>query len=239
MVGFIKLHRKLQDWEWYKKSEMVHLFIHLLISANSKDKEWQKMIVKRGQLVTGFNSLSDKTGLSVRTLRTCFERLKSTGELSVKTTNKFSIVTVCKYDDYNDRILSIDKQIDTPPVTPPTTTKKYKNKEDIYIDDYLMSKLNSSDFLETSNEFSLFKTANAFIKVFMENKKALGDENITHLNNAKFKTYVEPIRLLMEIDKYKKEEIKIVYQFLKGQNSNFWKPNILSTTSLRSKFSII
>lgn len=127
MVGFIKLHRKLQEWEWYNKSEMVHLFIHLLINANSKDKPWQKIVVKRGQLVTGFSSLSEKTGISIRTLRTCFERLKSTGELSVKTTNKYSVVTICKYDDYNDSISKTDKQNDTQPVTQPTTTKKYKN----------------------------------------------------------------------------------------------------------------
>jgi hypothetical protein len=115
--------------------------------------------------------------------------------------------------------------------------EKYKNKEDIYIDDILMSKLKSSDFTQGSLEENYFKIVNAFIKVFKENKKELGDSNMTHLNNAKFKPYVEPIRLLMEVDKYKKEDIKIVYDFLKSKESEFWKPNILSTTSLRKKFS--
>lgn len=236
MVGFIKLHRKLQTWEWYNKSEMVHLFIHLLINANSEDKPWQNIVVKRGQLVTGFNSLSEKTGISVRTLRTCFDRLKSTRELSVKTTNKYSVVTICKYDDYNDIKVKTDKQNDTQRVTPPTTTKKYKNKEGIYIDNILLSKLSVSDFIDGSDEQKYFKIAIAFVKVFKNNKKSLGDENYKHLNEAKFLPYVEPIRLLMKIDKRTKEEIETVFNYLKGGESSFWKPNILSTTKLREKF---
>lgn len=130
MVGFIKLHRKLQQWEWYNKSEMVHLFIHLLINANSEDGEWQKQPIKRGQLITGLHSLSEKTGISIRTIRTCLGRLKSTNELTIKSTNKFSVITICKYDDYNDNKKKTDKQIDSLPVTPTTTNKKLKNKED-------------------------------------------------------------------------------------------------------------
>lgn len=127
MVGFIKIHRKLQSWEWYNKSEMVHLFIHLLINANSEDKQWQKITIKRGQLVTGLHSLSEKTGISVRTIRTCLDRLKSTSELTIKSTNKFSIITICKYDDYNDNKKSTDKQKDKQTGNQTTTTKKYKN----------------------------------------------------------------------------------------------------------------
>ena len=237
MVGFIKIHRKIMEWEWYKKPNMVHLFLHLLVNANSEDKIWQNQLVKRGQLITGLNTLSDKTGLTVRQLRTCLERLKSTSELSVKTTNKFSIITICIYDNYNDNKKINDKQNDKQTVTPTTTTKKYKNKEDIYIDNYLMSKLKSSDFTQGSNEENYFKIVNAFIKVFKENKTLLGDSNMTHLQNAKFISYVEPIRLLIEVDKYKNEEIKVVYDYLKGSESEFWKPNILSTISLRKKFS--
>lgn len=159
MVGFIKLHRKLQTWEWYNKSEMVHLFIHLLINANNEDKKWQKIDVKRGQLITGLHSLSEKTGISIRTIRTCLDRLKSTSELTVKTTNKFSIITICKYDDYNDNKTLNDKQNDTQRVTPTTTTKKYKKKEEDNtnsIDADFSSKKSATQILkETFNERKL------------------------------------------------------------------------------------
>lgn len=100
--GWIKLHRQFIKWEWYQKSEMVHLFLHLLVSANHEEKSWQGNIVKRGQLITGLKVLQQDTGISAQTLRTCLERLKSTGEITTKSTNKFRLITLLNYDKYQN-----------------------------------------------------------------------------------------------------------------------------------------
>jgi hypothetical protein len=100
--GWVKLHRQFQKWEWYQKSEMVHLFVHLLLSANHDDGKWQGQEVERGQLITGLLKLKQNTGISVRTLRTCMNRLKTTGEITIKTTNKYRIITIINYNDYQD-----------------------------------------------------------------------------------------------------------------------------------------
>ena len=133
--GWVKIHRKFQEWEWYDKSEMVHLFLHLLLSANVSDRQWHGMVIKRGQLVTSYESLRERTGLSVRTLRTCLEKLEQTGEITRKATNKFSLLTVCNYESYQDENFESDKQPtskqqaeDQPP------TKPKKTKEDIKSD---------------------------------------------------------------------------------------------------------
>ena len=39
--GWIKLYRKIQDWEWFDDSHMVHLFIYFLINANTKERNWR------------------------------------------------------------------------------------------------------------------------------------------------------------------------------------------------------
>jgi len=111
MEGWIKLHRKLKSWEWYHKSDMVHLFVHLLISANHKDSKWQGIEIKRGQLVTGLSSINKETSISIQSIRTCIKRLKSTNEITIKSTSKNSIITVCNYDDYNDIINDTNRQI--------------------------------------------------------------------------------------------------------------------------------
>ena len=85
--GWIKLHRKFLEWEWFDKPEMVQLFIFLLLSANHADNDWRGMTIKRGQLVTSYASIKEKTGLSVQTIRTCIRRLKSTSELTSKVTS--------------------------------------------------------------------------------------------------------------------------------------------------------
>jgi hypothetical protein len=100
--GWIKLHRRLVEWEWYKVPSMVHLFLHLVLSANHEDGRWQGVVVKRGQLITGRRSLSEATGISEKTVRTCLSRLEETGEIIKKTASKFSIITVCKYSEYQE-----------------------------------------------------------------------------------------------------------------------------------------
>lgn len=97
---WVKLHDKFLEWEWHDKPEMVALWLHLLLFANWKDRRWHGIVVRRGQLVTGRQALSEATGLSVQSVRTCLERLKSTNEITIKSTNKYSIITICKYDTY-------------------------------------------------------------------------------------------------------------------------------------------
>lgn len=97
---FIKLYRGLLDWEWFKDSNMVHLYVYLLIKANYTDSRFQGHEVKRGQLITGRKSLSEATSISQRTIRTCLNKLISTNEITMQSTNSFSIITIVKYEDY-------------------------------------------------------------------------------------------------------------------------------------------
>ena len=96
----MKIHRNITDWRWYHNSEMVHLFIHLLLMANYSDKEWENITIKRGQLVTSRQSLSKETGLSEKMVRTLLKKLVQTGEIEMYSTNKHTLITVTKYDDY-------------------------------------------------------------------------------------------------------------------------------------------
>ena len=98
--GWIKLYRKFTEWEWYTDSYAVHLFLHLLLTANVEDKKWRGIVIKRGQVVTGRRMLSEETNIPEITIRRKLTILNCTGAISIKTTNKGSIITICKYDDY-------------------------------------------------------------------------------------------------------------------------------------------
>lgn len=98
--GWIKLHRKILDWEWFTSPSTLQLFIYLLLRANKEDKKWRGILIKRGQLVTSAATISEETKLSTQQVRTSLNRLKSTNEITSKTTNRFTLVTVCKYESY-------------------------------------------------------------------------------------------------------------------------------------------
>ena len=100
MEGWIKLHRKLLEWEWYRDSNTLHLFLHLLLQANHGPTKWRGVVVERGQILTGRHKLKEQTGLSEQSIRTSITRLKSTNEITSQTTNSFSIITICKYNEY-------------------------------------------------------------------------------------------------------------------------------------------
>lgn len=74
--------------------------------ANHKDKKWRGQLVNRGQLITGLKSLKNQTGISIQSLRTSLKRLKLTGEITIKTTNQYSIITVSNYGSYQTTIKS-------------------------------------------------------------------------------------------------------------------------------------
>ena len=111
---YIKIFRKLLDWEWYTDVNTKTLFLHCLLKANWKDGAWHGYEIKRGQFITSIASLSKETGLSIRQVRTALKHLETTGEVTSKICSKFRIITVVSYDFFQ----SSDKQNDK------KTTKK-------------------------------------------------------------------------------------------------------------------
>ena len=98
--GYILLHRKMVDWEWYSDLNTKVLFLHCLLKANWKEGKFQGREIKRGQFVTSLPQLAEETQLSIQQIRTALKHLKSTGELTDESTTKYRIVTVSKYDKY-------------------------------------------------------------------------------------------------------------------------------------------
>jgi hypothetical protein len=114
MESWIKLYRKFDKWEWFNCSEMVHLFIYLLLNANNFDSEWRGVKIKRGQILTGRKILHEKTNISEQTLRTCLRRLENTKEITIQSTNQFSIITICNYEIYQESKNGINQPSNQP-----------------------------------------------------------------------------------------------------------------------------
>ena len=128
MKGWVKIYRELQEWEWYTKPEMVHLYIHLLLSANHTTVKWQGSTIKRGQFVTSVAQLAKNTGLSVQSVRTCLNRLKSTNEIAIETTKMYTLITICNYGRYIGNESNSNKASNKASNKQPTKQKQSANK---------------------------------------------------------------------------------------------------------------
>ena len=100
MTGWIKLHRQLKNWEWYKEPNMVFFFIHCLLSANQRSKQWRGVNVERGSFITSKQNLSNDTGMSIQKVKTSLKRLEKTHEITTTSTNKYTVITICNYETY-------------------------------------------------------------------------------------------------------------------------------------------
>jgi len=74
--------------------------MHLIIRANHKDTDFHGQIIHRGQIVVSRKMITEWSGLSEKQVRTAVNHLLSTGEITYTSTNKYSVITICKYEDY-------------------------------------------------------------------------------------------------------------------------------------------
>lgn len=130
MSGWIKLHKNMLEWEWYHDTNCRLVFLHLLLTVNYKPSRFEGQTIEPGSRVCGYPTLAAEIGISVRSLRTVFYKLKATGELTVKTHSKYSIVSITNWKKYQ----AVDSQ-PSPELTgerqasdrPATTSKEYNN----------------------------------------------------------------------------------------------------------------
>ena len=102
---------------------------------NWTDKKWKGQEIKRGSIVSSYEKLATETGLSVMQVRTAIKKLRSTGEITSKSSNKNTVFIVNNYDLYqgcnkqNNEPVTIKQQTDNIQIT---TTKESKEvKKDI------------------------------------------------------------------------------------------------------------
>lgn len=99
-MSYIKLDRKITEWEWFTDANTLKLWIYLLVNAQFQDGSYKGIEIKRGQLVAGRKKLAEQLDMTEQQIRTCLERLQATSEITIKTTNRFSIITIVKYGFY-------------------------------------------------------------------------------------------------------------------------------------------
>lgn len=107
--GFVKIHRKLVQWGWYQDNVVKGVFLHLLLTASFRDMPWQGRVIKRGQVIVSSQKMAKELGFSRQQVRTALNKLKSTNEITCESTNRYTIVTIVNWDEYQ----SVDEKATT------------------------------------------------------------------------------------------------------------------------------
>ena len=140
--GWISLYKKFTHWEWYKDINVKTIFIHLLLKASYEDSIWNGIEIKRGQVLTSRKHLSEETGLTEQQVRTSLKKLQSTNEITIKSTNRYTLVTIEKYDFYQTNNIKTTNKVTNE--TTEEITDKVTTSNNIYnnnINNYKLNKL--------------------------------------------------------------------------------------------------
>lgn len=101
---YLALFRKIEDSFVYQDSELLHLWIHCLIKASYTDRDIMfdgaEIELKKGQFITGRKSLAKTLKTTEQKIRSRLALLEKHNQIVVKSTNKYSIITIVKYSYY-------------------------------------------------------------------------------------------------------------------------------------------
>jgi len=90
----------------FSKSAYFHLWATILLHANFSEKKIivnnETITIKKGQFLTSLNRLAEKTRINRATVNRILKWLKNETMIETQTTNKFTLITVLNYEDYQN-----------------------------------------------------------------------------------------------------------------------------------------
>jgi len=113
--GYIKTWRKVIESGWLKNHKLWAFWSWCLLKASHKECKtmigFQEITLCPGQFIFGRKVASKELNLTEQNVRTCLEKLKTMENLTIKTTNKYSIITIINWDIYQGNGFEDNQQI--------------------------------------------------------------------------------------------------------------------------------
>ena len=155
--GYALLHRKIMDVPFYKDAEAAHLWVHLILKAKHTPEyvmtDAGEILVGRGKLLGGRNSLAFETGLKPDRVQYLLRKFKKLGMIDWVSHGKFSVFSVEKYDDYQSNFVPADyQQITTskPAIPMPASNTVPADYQQITTDKEDNNIISNTDVLEST-----------------------------------------------------------------------------------------
>lgn len=133
--GYAKFWRKSLDAGWIKNHKTWAFWSYCLLKASYKEFDaivgFQRVRLMPGQFIFGLRKASEETGLTIQEIRTVLNFLKKAGNLTVKTTNKYSVISIINWVIYQCDEFGNNTQNNKPLTNHQqrTRSKEYKKEE--------------------------------------------------------------------------------------------------------------
>jgi len=217
--GYIKLFRSLKNKGWYKKSDFVHLWIHILIKASHKQTEFwfngKSLNLQAGQFVTGRKQLKDETGINeskIERILTYFEKIEH--QIEQQKTSKNRLITILSWELYQDNEQYNEQPVNNKRTTSEQPVNTYKNVKNNKNDN--THKNIYADFLEKFN-------------ILLNRKFKVLDKKTTGQLNARLKEGFTIEDILKATENCSKDKYHI-------ENPQYLTPEFITRTDKLQKY---
>lgn len=223
-LGYIKLYRSIIKKSWYKKSEHVHLFIHILLkAAHSGFETWYNgysMTLKPGQLITGRKKLSDETGINESKIERVLKLFENEQQIEQQKSSSSRLISIVNWKSYQQNEQQSEQRVNNKR----TTSEQRVNT----IQEGLIKEKKSKEFINTDgfaeiqqkeiNKLSIQDRIQKILKDLSPYEETYGQENIkdffkywSELNRSKTKMLWElkdTWELSKRLDRWNKRDSK-------------------------------
>ena len=138
--GYVKLWRKSLETVTIKNHKLWVVWCYCLLKASHKPRQnivgFQTVNLEPGQFVFGRKRASKDLKMGEQSIRTCIATLKHLGQIDVKSTNKFSVISIVNWDAYQPDKKQTNQQLTS---NQPATNHKQECKElkEVYTSNFL------------------------------------------------------------------------------------------------------
>lgn len=118
-MSYIKVHRDILESYCFSSSNSFKIWMWLLLKANYKKtfirlkagKGETVVEINRGQLIFGRFRAEEELGIDGSLIYRVIKKFEELEQIIVESNNQYSIITICKYDDYQGEDNSDEQQM--------------------------------------------------------------------------------------------------------------------------------
>ena len=100
-VGWVKFHRKILSWGWYKDNNVKAVFWHLILTANRVEGRIESgHVIPVGATLTSYQKLAEELGMTKKQIRGTIDKLKRTQEVAHRRMDRGSLIQVNNWNEY-------------------------------------------------------------------------------------------------------------------------------------------
>lgn len=174
---WLKLYRKLLKSPIFENEKALKIWIWCLLKATHIEREQlvgqQIIYLEKGQFIFGRNKASEELKMTESTIYKYIKLLEKLQMISINSNNKFSIVTIEKWEDYQDKKQEDNNKITTEEQQS-NTNKNVKNI--YYLFNKYKAKISGRSFGEKIKLINEYKNSEEYMQLDLEEQNNLFNE---------------------------------------------------------------